>query len=148
LEQISDAAESQGIQVEVVASSCIQLRLERTRIEGVFLNLMINAVEAMPGGGRLRISARVEHRDVIVEVDDTGCGIPDLVRGKLFQPFVSSSKTNGVGLGLALSRNAVLEQGGDLWLEEKIGAGALFCLRLPLSLTTYSKSIFAAGSPK
>jgi signal transduction histidine kinase len=146
LEQISDAAESQGIHVEVVASSSIRLRLERKRTEGVFLNLMINALEAMPAGGRLRISARAEHGEVIVEVDDTGCGIPDLARSKLFQPFVSSGKTNGIGLGLAISRNAVVEQGGDLWLGEKIGTGALFCLRLPLSSTKDAKSIFTAGN--
>lgn len=133
LEQISDAVEAQGIRVEVDAPNCIQLHLDKKRIEGVFVNLMINAIEAMPAGGRLRISTRLGFRDVVVEVDDTGCGIPDVVRSKLFQPFMSSGKANGVGLGLALSRNAVVEQGGDLWLGEKAATGARFCMRLPLS---------------
>jgi len=63
---------------------------------------------------------------------DTGPGIPKEIRARLFQPFVTAGK-NGLGLGLALSRQAVLAHGGDMWVEDVAAGGACFCLRLPLA---------------
>jgi two-component system sensor kinase FixL len=65
-----------------------------------------------------------------VDVSDTGPGIPQDVRNRLFQPFVTSGK-NGLGLGLALSRQTLLDHGGDLWVETNGANGAHFHLRLP-----------------
>jgi signal transduction histidine kinase len=131
-ECILDAAESQGVDVEIFIPSRIQLMLKRERMKRVFVNMMSNALESMLAGGRLRISGRVDHDDAIVEIDDTGKGIPRQLRQKLFRPFMTSGKSNGIGLGLALSRQTVLDHGGDLWLGEKPERGALFYLRLPL----------------
>src|SRR3978361_738765 len=100
-------------------------------MERVFLNLITNAVEAMPEGGRVEIRAERNGTGVVVTVDDTGPGIPASVRQRLFEPFVTSRK-NGLGLGLALSRQTVLEHGGDLWIEDGDAGGAHFRLRLPL----------------
>lgn len=94
--------------------------------------MMSNALESMLAGGRLRVSGRVNRNDAIVEIDDTGKGIPCRLRQKLFQPFVTTGKSNGIGLGLALSRQTILDHGGDLWLGEKPERGTLFYLRLPL----------------
>jgi signal transduction histidine kinase len=67
---------------------------------------------------------------VLVEVEDSGPGIPCGIRDRLFEPFVTAGKDGGLGLGLALSRQTVLDHGGDMWTEP--AAGALFIIRLPL----------------
>ncbi|HEY3826327.1 MAG TPA: ATP-binding protein [Bryobacteraceae bacterium] len=124
------AAEQLGVRIEAAIDPAIELPLERARIERVFLNLISNALEAMPNGGCVQIRAERNGESVLVRVDDTGPGIPASVRKHLFQPFVSEGK-NGLGLGLALSRQAVLDHGGDLWAEETGSSGARFRLRLP-----------------
>ena len=67
----------------------------------------------------------------MVHVEDTGPGIAPEIRAQLFQPFVSLGKRNGLGLGLALSRQTVLDHGGDMWVESVPGRGARFSFRLP-----------------
>jgi signal transduction histidine kinase len=124
-------AEQQGVEVRTTIDQSIELPLERARIERVFLNLLTNALEAMPDGGVVDIRAERNGSAVIVNVDDTGPGIPTAVRQRIFEPFVTSRKS-GLGLGLALSRQTVLEHGGDLWIEDADTGGAHFRLRLPL----------------
>jgi signal transduction histidine kinase len=85
----------------------------------------------MPGGGDVHIRARKAGNCVLVEIEDTGPGIPHDIRDRVFEPFVTAGKVNGLGLGLALSRRAVLEHGGDMWIEA--AAGARFVIRLPLA---------------
>jgi two-component system, NtrC family, sensor histidine kinase HydH len=127
----SAAAEQQGVHLSASVEPSIELPLERARMERVFLNLITNAIEAMPNGGTLRIAAERNGTGVIVKVDDTGPGIPASVRQRIFEPFVTSRK-NGLGLGLALSRQTVIEHGGELWIEDNDSQGAHFRLRLPL----------------
>jgi signal transduction histidine kinase len=134
-EAIGNVADSHGVALSIAIPDEIELPLERTRMERVFVNLINNALEAMPEGGDLRISARVEGDDARIEIDDTGSGISPEVRGTLFQPFASAGKRNGLGLGLALSRQTVLDHGGDLWAEAKLTRGARFQMQLPLRTT-------------
>ena len=125
-------AEQQGVEIKANIDHGIELPLERARMERVFHNLITNAMEAMPEGGQIDIRAVRNGVTVIVEVDDTGPGIPPEMRNRLFEPF-NTSRKNGLGLGLALSRQTVLEHGGDLWAEEDPdNGGAHFRLRLPL----------------
>jgi signal transduction histidine kinase len=131
---VSPTAEEHNVRVIIDVPESIELPLGRARIERVFLNLMTNALEAMPDGGALTISARAENEAVLIEIDDTGVGLPEKARVMLFQPFASVGKKNGLGLGLALSRQTVLDHGGDLWLGDKPGPGALFRMRLPESV--------------
>jgi signal transduction histidine kinase len=124
-------AEQQGVRIDAAIDPSIELPLERARIERVFLNLIGNALEAMPNGGCVEIRAERNGDCVLIRVDDTGPGIPASVRKHLFQPFVSEGK-NGLGLGLALSRQTLLDHGGDLWAEATESSGARFRLRLPV----------------
>ena len=126
----TSTADQQGVQIEATVEAAIELPLERARMERVFLNLIGNALEAMPDGGRVEIRAERAGDHVMIRIADTGPGIPASVRQRLFQPFVSGGK-NGLGLGLALSRQTVLDHGGDLWAEEVDSRGAHFRLRLP-----------------
>jgi len=124
----SDAA---GIELISEVPAGLECRMERARMERVFCNLFENAIEAMPSAGRISVHSIVEGDAVVVRVDDTGPGISPSVRGRLFQPFVTAGKKNGLGLGLALSRQTLLDHGGDMWVESN-GPGARFCLRLPM----------------
>jgi signal transduction histidine kinase len=125
-------AETQAVTVEIDIPDAIEIPLDRSRIERVFVNMINNSLEAMPGGGSLHISARPDGDSVLIEVEDSGPGIADEIAGRLFQPFVSAGKKNGLGLGLALSRQTVLDHGGDLWVASLPGHGARFLVRLPL----------------
>jgi signal transduction histidine kinase len=83
-------------------------------MECLFLNLIANAVEAMAHSGKVRISARQTDNCMLIAVEDTGPSIPAGTRGRLFEPFVTAGKSQGLGLGLALSRETVLDHGGDM----------------------------------
>jgi Signal transduction histidine kinase len=124
-------AEAQNVVITVEACDQIELPIERARMERVFLNLIDNALGAMPEGGAIHIAGRVDVESVFIEFGDTGPGILPSIREKLFEPFVSAGKKNGLGLGLALSRQTVLDQGGEIWVEEG-SPGARFVIRLPL----------------
>ncbi len=135
LADIVDAAchslqhEKVSIHSEIPAD--IELPLERARMERVFSNLLGNAVEAMPGGGEIHIRAQRQNRSVVVQVEDNGPGVSEHIQSRLFEPFASAGKKNGLGLGLALSRQTVQAHGGEIWSESKTSPGARFCLRLP-----------------
>src|SRR5262249_5958171 len=128
---LAAVAESQGVRISFEPTPEIELPIERARMERVFLNLIGNALEAMPDGGQIRIGTRVQDDSVCLEFADTGPGILPSIREKLFEPFVSAGKKNGLGLGLALSRQTVLDHGGEIWVEQGSG-GAKFVIRLPL----------------
>lgn len=130
IEDCGQALEAGGIHTTVEIPDDLELILARSRVERVFQNLISNAVEAMPGGGELRISVEREKGAVVVVVSDSGPGVPLAIRERLFQPFVTAGKRSGLGLGLALSRQTVLDHCGDLWLDPS-PSGARFCLRLP-----------------
>jgi two-component system sensor kinase FixL len=130
-DSLAAAAEAQGVTVALSIPPEIELPLERSRMERAFMNLVGNALEAMPEGGEVRISAALEEGSVVVQVEDNGPGIAPEIRSQLFQPFVSAGKRNGLGLGLALTRQTVLEHGGDMWVESEPGHGARFSFRLP-----------------
>ena len=119
-----------AIQIDVPEQ--IELPLERARMERVFLNLIDNALAAMPSGGHLLITAEVADHQAIVRVQDSGPGIAPQIQTQLFQPFVTSGKKNGVGLGLAFSHQTVLDHGGDLWADTGAAQGACFFVKLPL----------------
>jgi signal transduction histidine kinase len=128
-EALASTAEAQSVMISLDVPEDIEIALERSRMERVFVNLFSNSLDAMPEGGRIDISARREDGVVLVQVADTGPGIASEVRASLFQPF-RSGKRNGLGLGLALSRQTVLDHGGDMWADGNGSSGARFCLRL------------------
>ena len=127
---VATSAQVRGIEFRSELLDGHECPMARARIERVFANLFENAIEAISGGGTIFVRSRVEGDSVIVEVRDTGPGISPGVRARLFQPFVTSGKKTGLGLGLALSRQTLLDHGGDMWADEN-GPGATFCLRIP-----------------
>jgi signal transduction histidine kinase len=128
---LGPAAETQKVVLNLSIPFEIELPLDRGRMERAFVNLISNALEAMPDGGEVRLSAQMQDGSVLVEVTDNGPGISPEIRSQLFEPFVSAGKRTGLGLGLALTRQTVLDHGGDMWVESRPGEGATFCFRLP-----------------
>jgi signal transduction histidine kinase len=140
-ESLAPTAESQGATLTVEIAPEIELLLEPSRMERIFVNLIGNAIEAMPEGGEVRISAELDAGSVVVHVDDTGPGIAPGIRSKLFQPFVTAGKRNGLGLGLVLTRQTVLEHGGDLRVGNAPTGGARFSLWLPGAQVVQSQEL-------
>ena len=106
--------------------------INRQELQQVLVNLMVNAIHAMPAGGQLILRTRDAGADgVEVEVADTGPGLPADLLAELFQPFVTRKK-DGTGLGLWISRTLVQRYGGDLRAANRAGGGAAFTVLLRL----------------
>ena len=118
-----------GIHIEQRFSPDVPLlRLDRRKMKQVFLNLCKNAIEAMPGGGTLTINAGRESDNIVIEIIDTGPGIPEAV--DIFD-FFTTTKPEGSGLGLAVVRQIVTAHGGKITYVSKPGEGASFRLTFP-----------------
>jgi signal transduction histidine kinase len=130
VESQHEKAESQNVIIRPMVEGPLQVCCERSRVERVIVNLIANALEVMPQGGEIAIEVTRAAGDVRIDVGDTGPGVPPEIREKLFQPFITAGKKNGLGLGLALARHTMIEQGGGLDLVES-AKGARFRLRLP-----------------
>jgi signal transduction histidine kinase len=103
------------------------------QIEQLLLNLVLNAVQAMPGGGTLTLRTGRHEQSVYAEVRDTGSGIPDAIRGRIFDPFFTTrSVGEGTGLGLAVSDSIAAAHGGHLEVESAVGRGSVFRVVLPV----------------
>jgi signal transduction histidine kinase len=135
MEAVRSQAAAQNVRFEIDAPADMDIPAERARMERVFVNLFDNALEVMPQGGEILVRVRERGGAAEIEVADTGPGFAAEVRGKLFQPFFSHGKKAGLGLGLALSRQTVLDHGGEMWAAEGDGQGARFNIRLPLAGT-------------
>jgi PAS domain S-box-containing protein len=96
------------------------------------LNVALNAVQAMPGGGRLRTRLARDGDAILLEVEDDGPGIPEDVRARVFEPFFTT-KASGTGLGLAVVKRILEEHGGEVHAGGRPGAGAIVTLRFPIS---------------
>jgi signal transduction histidine kinase len=129
-EDVVAAADNQGVDILLDLPARMEMTMARTRMERVFSNLITNALEAMPTGGKIRIAAKESGDCVLIEVEDSGPGIPPEISSRLFDPFVTARKKDGLGLGLALSRRTVRDHGGDMWIEPAGGARFLICLPL------------------
>jgi two-component system NtrC family sensor kinase len=108
---------------------------DKEQLKQVFLNLFINAIDAMPSGGSLSIEVTRE-RDtgfIAVDISDTGDGIPPHILGSIFNPFFTTKPTGkGTGLGLAVSRGIIEKHGGDIEVKSRPREGATFTVHLPI----------------
>jgi putative PEP-CTERM system histidine kinase len=116
------------------------LRLDLESMRSVVTNLVLNADEALSGGGEIRVATRLETHGVALEVTDTGCGMtPEFVKSLLFRPF-HSTKTSGLGIGMFQCKKIVETHGGTITVESQPGKGSRFTILLPLDATPISNN--------
>jgi two-component system sensor histidine kinase HydH len=130
---LGSQAEARRVRLELDgdAASLPPLRGEEERLRQVLINLTLNALEASPEGGLVRLSAHREEDMLRLCVDDTGAGVPPELRTRVFEPFFTT-KEEGSGLGLSIVHSVVTQHGGSLEVTSSPAGGARFLLRLPL----------------
>ena len=105
---------------------------DASQLQQAVIALAANAIDAMPSGGVLAIRARNEGSDVLIEVKDTGVGIPPENLARIFEPFFTTKEVGrGTGLGLAVCYGILTEHGGTLDVQSTVGAGTTFTISLP-----------------
>jgi signal transduction histidine kinase len=113
---------------------------DASQLNQVLINLVTNAIHAMPQGGRLIIETAMRDQHAVLRVADTGVGIPVAIRDKIFLPFVTTKEVDqGTGLGLSVVYGIVQEHGGTIHLESVEGQGTAFEIRFPLAVNDGSK---------
>lgn len=129
-EAISHARVPETVSVEISADGGSSAVLDPLQVQTALSNVVRNAVEAMPNGGRLYVETRRNARSLTITIRDTGPGVADEARGRLFDPLVTTKPT-GSGLGLSTARNLVENHGGSIRYEDAPGGGAQFTIELP-----------------
>jgi signal transduction histidine kinase len=122
-----------GIRVELALQpDGATVLADHFQMEQLFLNLVLNAITAMPEGGTLTLKTRTLANEVVAEVCDTGTGIPEEIRRRIFDPFFTTHELGkGTGLGLAVSRRIVQAHGGRIEVESTVGEGTTMRVVLP-----------------
>jgi signal transduction histidine kinase len=144
LRRIFDATlptlDARGVRLDArLAPVLPAVRGDADRLQQVFINLVNNAIDAMPGGGELRVSTSVKSDDdnggaarVVVEFADTGTGMTAEVRARIFDPlYTTKERGRGTGLGLVVVSQAVADHGGGIEVESSPGGGSRFRLSFP-----------------
>jgi signal transduction histidine kinase len=108
-----------------------EVNIDPAQIQQVLVNIITNAVQAMPEGGKLTIGAREKDKFLEVEVTDTGCGIPQEAMDKIFDPLFTT-RAKGIGLGLAVCKSIIDRHEGNIAVKSKVGEGTTFTIKLPL----------------
>jgi signal transduction histidine kinase len=106
---------------------------DAARLQQAIMNLLLNAIQAAPLGGWVRLEARLDGAHVLIAVEDSGSGVPPAVRNRIFEPFFTT-KDSGTGLGLPLVHAIAQQHGGTVTLETGAAGGARFELRLPVEI--------------
>jgi signal transduction histidine kinase len=133
---VAPQAQAKQLRLRLACDPGLLVRADRERLDQILVNLVGNAIKFTPNGGSIDVECRTDDRSVIFDVRDTGDGIPAERLGDIFEPFVqvappAGSSRQGIGLGLAISRELVRAMNGDLTVVSSPGAGSTFTLRLP-----------------
>jgi two-component system NtrC family sensor kinase len=110
------------------------IRVDANQLSQVLMNLLLNAAQATPEGGRITVSAeRVRSTDSVeIRIVDTGCGIPSEVLPHIFEPFFTTKRGKGTGLGLSISQTYVRSHDGEIRVESAPSCGTTVTITLPL----------------
>jgi two-component system, NtrC family, sensor histidine kinase HydH len=129
----SHAVGRNGVELRKVAGQQLPfLEGDPELVKQMLVNLVINAIQSMPQGGEVTVSAGVEEGKLLIRVEDQGCGVPLEIRDKIFDPFFTT-KESGTGLGLAVAHRIAEQHSGVLRIEASSGRGTVFSVLLPLA---------------
>ena len=137
--------EAAGVEFRQEMSTDPKAFVDVEQIKRAVINLMRNAIQAMPGGGILTVRATTEDEEVIIDVTDTGLGMPEEVHHRLFEPFFTT-REQGSGLGLAIVQQAVEKNRGRVQVATEEDHGTTFTLRLPAENSDVAAQVAAQGT--
>jgi signal transduction histidine kinase/ActR/RegA family two-component response regulator len=128
-----DRAEAANVHIRLDLQICSNLVVmgDESELREVLVNMVFNAVDAMPQGGRITLSAEEINGQVEISVRDTGTGMSEEVRSRVFDPFFTTKGKTGMGLGLAVSYGIVRRHEGTVEVESEVERGTTFCIKLP-----------------
>ena len=135
LQQLFESNDGARIELDLGEYSKIMVYADKEQLQRAFINLVKNGIQSIPEGREGRISIRLEvDSDLLVRVSfaDNGKGIPEEIRDKLFRPNFTT-KSAGMGMGLAISHNVIRSLGGRIWYETVLDQGTTFYVELPIS---------------
>ena len=128
------ASYTDGIDLEKKFSPVSSIQAKPEEIQQVFLNIISNAVQAMEGKGKLTLSSQEDDKFIVVQIRDTGPGIPPEYISKVFDPFFTTKEQGeGTGLGLNIVHRVVKQNGGDIKIESEPGEGTTFVISFPIN---------------
>ena len=131
--KLSGMYKHEGVDISIDGSSDIVVKADNEKLTKVFKNIFRNAKEALPDGGKLEIKLRKNDIYAVIEISDTGKGIPSLLKDKVFEPFCTYGKENAAGLGLTVARSIIKEHGGTISFSSMLGKGTVLTIHLPLA---------------
>jgi nitrogen-specific signal transduction histidine kinase/ActR/RegA family two-component response regulator len=129
-----DEAQRRGVPIEIVSTfeAIPPVSGNDSELRGVFTNMILNAIEAMPEGGKIEICTFKKKKDVIIQISDTGIGIAEDAKKKIFEPFFTTKPFTNTGLGLSMSYGIIKRFGGEIEVASELGYGATFTIMLPV----------------
>jgi signal transduction histidine kinase len=132
LEEIRPDAELRRVSIEAQAAPATALPIDPKRVRRVFHNLIQNAIDEMPGGGKVSVRFLTGKDELITEIEDSGKGIAPEIANTLFEAFATFGKEHGTGLGLSICKKIIEDHGGRIWARNEPGRGAVFAFALPM----------------
>ncbi len=123
--------------IELVKENCYdgEVEIDADKMTRVILNIAGNAADAMPNGGKFIVRSYGAGQTLVIELEDSGTGMPEEVRQRIFEPFVTYGKKHGTGLGMAIVKKIIDDHKGSIEIESEMGKGSKMTLRLPIVQT-------------
>ena len=129
-----DEVQNKGIRIEMASKleEISSVSGNASELREVITNMIFNAVEAMPEGGRIEIHTFQKNKEIFIQISDSGIGIGEEARTKIFEPFFTTKPFTNTGLGLSMSYGTIKRFGGEIKVESKVGHGTTFTIILPM----------------
>ncbi|MDW8108366.1 MAG: cyclic nucleotide-binding domain-containing protein [Candidatus Kryptonium sp.] len=125
--------EKNKIQIEKMIEYDDEVEIDVDKMTRVVFNIAHNSRDAMPEGGKFIVKTWLENNFFYMQFTDTGKGMPEEVKKKLFEPFVTYGKKHGTGLGMAITKKIITEHKGEIFVESELGKGTTITIKLPLT---------------
>jgi signal transduction histidine kinase len=133
--------EFRNIDIQIDGQNTSEGAYDLKKLERVFQNLLLNSCEALPGySGEIHVNMQGTADQLEIRVRDSGRGVPESLKSRIFDPFITQGKANGTGLGLTIAQKIVQDHGGDLQLESSSPGSTVFLVLLPIIRLSQSQA--------